>query len=100
MLVSSTTKVGSENARLQTCRRVLDNIRSALTILVTAISLVVLALSAQALQVYDSTNIGTDLGLPLWPSAFDIRPTLAMVACSTIIMITGAASFMLEKFVG
>ena len=99
VVVSSTAQLSPEEAKLQTRWRVVDSVRSALIALSVAASLVVLVVSVQAQFVYDRTHVSASLGLPLWPSSLDTRPTVALIACSTIAMVSSIASLASEKLV-
>jgi len=77
--------------------RVLESVRLALTTLGLLASLISLGLSTDTLVVYNQTHLGHDYYLPLWPADFDIRPTTALVICSTIIFLGSIASLVVEK---
>ncbi|KAI9167375.1 hypothetical protein HJFPF1_03502 [Paramyrothecium foliicola] len=75
----------------------LESARAALTVLALASAITIVGLSADALAVYNRTHVPIDLLLPLWPERFDIRPTTALVATSTIIAVVTAISLLASK---
>ncbi|KFA63475.1 hypothetical protein S40285_00359 [Stachybotrys chlorohalonatus IBT 40285] len=76
---------------------ILDKARVASTALALASSITVLGLTADALAVYNRTHVAPDFFLPLWPRGFDIRPTTALVATSTILLVVNLASLAVSK---
>lgn len=70
----------------------LDNVRTALTAVSILSAITILATSADALSIYQATHLPGDHLLPLWPAAFNIRPTIALVVCSTIVVVASAIS--------
>ncbi|PKS10322.1 hypothetical protein jhhlp_002073 [Lomentospora prolificans] len=70
----------------------LDNVRTALTTVTLLSAVTVLAVSADSLAVYQATHLPSDYLLPLWPADFNIRPTLALVICSAIVVLTSGVS--------
>jgi hypothetical protein len=99
ILVSSTADPTPQDLKMQNRRRTLDSARTATVALGVAISFVVLVVSARTLDVYNATHVGPELHLPLWPAAFDIRPTVSLVVCSTLIVLFGAATLAAGRFV-
>ncbi|KAH6671571.1 hypothetical protein F5X68DRAFT_264819 [Plectosphaerella plurivora] len=71
-----------------------DGAGTALTVLALCAGVTVLALSADALSVYQATHAPAASLLPLWPDEFDLRPTVALVACGAIIVCANAASML------
>lgn len=70
----------------------LDNARTVLTALTLLSAVSILAVSADALSVYQATHLPDDFLLPLWPADFNIRPTTALVICSAIAVVTSSVS--------
>jgi hypothetical protein len=54
--------------------------------LLTAIT--ILGTAGDILSVYNTTHLGEDFFLPLWPTDFDIRPSVALVTCAAIITVS------------
>lgn len=75
----------------------LDSIRVGLTLLALAAGITILGVSADALAVYDATHVSADFLLPLWPNDFDLRPTVALVVGSTIVIVASAVSLAASK---
>lgn len=75
--------------------KVTDSVRLGLTALALLSSLVILGTSAETLATFNKTHQGENYLLPLWPTDFDIRPTTALVACSTVIIVSSAISLAL-----
>jgi hypothetical protein len=71
-----------------------DGARTALTALALCAGVTVLALSADALSVYQATHAPAGSLLPLWPDEFDMRPTVAFVACGAIVVCANLASIL------
>ncbi|KAG9239230.1 hypothetical protein BJ875DRAFT_448761 [Amylocarpus encephaloides] len=67
-----------------------------LTTLALLSAIAIVGTSAQALGTYNTTHLGRDYLLPLWPSNFDIRPTTALVACGAVIIVSSAISLVLS----
>lgn len=76
--------------------RAINALRSCLTWLAAVVAIVILGLSADTLRAYNDTNVAPKYQLQLWPDAFDIRPTQALVAGSVI----AAASHIATQLVG
>ncbi|CAG8949518.1 hypothetical protein HYFRA_00007750 [Hymenoscyphus fraxineus] len=70
-----------------------NSIHLGLTVLALLSSIAILSTSAKTLSTYNKTNDGgEDWMIPLWPRDFDIRPTIALVACSAVILISSGIS--------
>ena len=86
-----------KNAR---ATRAAESVRLALMALALLSGLTIVGTSANTLAVYNKTHIGTDFLLPLsgvWPSEFDIRPTIALVTAGSIIALTSAIALIASK---
>jgi hypothetical protein len=77
--------------------RLFDSIRVGLTGLALLSGLTILGTSGHTLNVYNTTSISADFLLPLWPDAFDLRPTVALVVGSTIVVLTSILSLASSK---
>ena len=80
--------------------RMAESARLALMVVALLAGLTIVGTSADTLSVYDKTHVSTDFLLPLsgvWPSEFDLRPTIALVTCGTIIAITSAIALIASK---
>ena len=74
--------------------RLLDAARVGLTMLGLLFGLTILGTSADVISVYHTTHIP---GMPLWPSEFDLRPAVALVVGSVIIVLASAVSLACSK---
>jgi len=81
--------------------RVVDNARVGATALALLMSITILGVSGNTLAVYDHTRLPGDFNslfsLALWPAEFNIRPTVALVVGSSIIMVTNIAALCFSK---
>jgi len=60
--------------------------RLGLSILITAVSIAIIACEAVPLRHYKDTSKWASDDLPLWPLNFDLRPTVAALACGCVIV--------------
>ncbi|WQF76019.1 hypothetical protein CDEST_01033 [Colletotrichum destructivum] len=77
--------------------KAVDAARVSLTALALVASITVLGVSADALAVYDATHVPAHYLLPLWPDAFDLRPTVALVVGSSILIIANTVSLVFSR---
>lgn len=77
--------------------RVLEAGRIGLSILALASAVGILATSAHNLKIYNDTHVGNDFQLPLWPFEFNLGPSIALVACGSIMIIAATASLLAGK---
>jgi hypothetical protein len=77
--------------------RVCDNIRVGLTGLALLCSLTILGTAGHTLAVYDSTHLGQEYRLPLWPAEFNHRPTIALVVGSSVVVLINIVSLVFSK---
>lgn len=70
----------------------MEGARTALAVLSLCAGVAVLALSADAMAVYEATHVSGDSLLPLWPDDFDLRPTEALVACGAVVVFASGVS--------
>ncbi|KAK8031174.1 hypothetical protein PG990_000908 [Apiospora arundinis] len=74
--------------------RLADSVRVGLTALALLCGLTILGTSSDALMVYNTTNVSH---LPLWPQQFDLRPSVALVVGSVIVVLTNIISLVFSK---
>lgn len=89
-----------ENVRVDSRFRTLslvDNIKSALSVLALAAGLTIMGLSAHGVSVYHATHLPGDFLLPLWPADFDLRPTVALLVGSVIVILVNLLSVVMNK---
>lgn len=97
---ASSFEVDSQDLHLQSkvrTLRMLDGARIGLTILALAMGITILGVSADTLAVYDATHVPREFLLPLWPDSFNLRPTVALVVGSTIVLVANAVSLLFSK---
>lgn len=76
--------------------RMVECVRLALTSLALCASITVLGTAGHTLSIYNSTNNGNPF-ISLWPFKFDLRPTVALVVCSAIVVVASAVSLAASK---
>ncbi|KAI0532121.1 hypothetical protein GGR58DRAFT_197649 [Xylaria digitata] len=76
----------------------LNSVRVGFTVLALVSGITILGTSANALMVYNNTHVPNDFNLPLWPDEFDLRPTVALVVASTIVVLANIASLVFSGF--
>jgi hypothetical protein len=81
----------------QRTARIVESIRFSFTLLALLAGLTILGTSADTLSVYNKTHSRADFIISLWPAEFDIRPTIALIICSTIIFVTSTVSLVVMK---
>lgn len=76
-----------------------DNARIGATALSLLMAITILGMSGDTLRTYDNTKIAPDVEVfpSLWPTEFNIRPTVALVAGSAIVMVTNVVSLCFGK---
>jgi len=77
--------------------RTLESIRLGLTVLALLSAITVVGVSADTLGVYNTTHLGQEYFLSLWPDEFDIRPTIALVTCSSVIVVASTIAIVASK---
>ncbi|KAF5531549.1 uncharacterized protein FSUBG_9337 [Fusarium subglutinans] len=77
--------------------RLLDSARLGLTVLSLAAGLTILGVSADALAVFHATYVPEDWLLQLWPANFDMRPTVALVVGSALVIVANLVSLIAGK---
>jgi hypothetical protein len=80
--------------------RAAESIRLTLMTLALLAGLTIVGTSANTLSVYNKTHLSSDFFLPLsgvWPSEFDLRPTIALVSCGSVIAVTSGIALIASK---
>lgn len=77
--------------------RLVESARLALTALALCSSVIILGTSGDTLSVFNTTHLRNDSILSLWPAKFDLRPTVALVVCSAIVVFASALSLAASK---
>ncbi|KAK5636981.1 hypothetical protein RRF57_012693 [Xylaria bambusicola] len=77
--------------------RLLNGIRVGLTVLALVSGITILGTSANAILVYNNTHVSSAFNLALWPEAFDLRPTVAQVVGSSIIILASLVSLIFSR---
>ena len=67
--------------------RVLDTARLGLTVLALCLSILIVGTSADNLKTYNETHVADDFHLPLWPFEFNLGPSIALVACGSLMLV-------------
>lgn len=97
---ASNFEVNSEELQLDSKIRIfrlIDSARLGLTALALASGVTILGFSADSVAVYNATHVQDDHLLPLWPSNMDLRPTVALVVCSAIVIVANVVSLIVSK---
>lgn len=76
---------------------IVDGARLSITGLALLCGITILALSGNAVSVYNSTRLQETGWLSIWPAAFDLRPTVALVVGSCIVTIANIAGLLCSK---
>jgi hypothetical protein len=77
--------------------RTVESVRLGLTGLAFLAGISIVGVVGDTLSVYNTTHLGEDYLLPLWPSDFDIRPTISLVICGAIVLLASAVSLAVSK---
>lgn len=75
----------------------IESIRQGLTVLALCCGITALALASHTLSVYRWTHLPDEYLLPLWPDSFDIRPTVALIAGSSIVVVASIISLVASR---
>lgn len=81
-------------SKVKTTHKVLEAARKSLSIVALLAGITILGVSADALAVYQATHLPSDFLLPLWPQAFNLRPTVALVVGSAIVVVANAVGLL------
>lgn len=90
-----TRDAGHEKAIRTT--RMAESVRLGLTVLALVASITIVGTAADTLSVYNTTTLGSEYFLSLWPSDFDIRPTTALIICGAIVIVASTCSLAASK---
>jgi len=90
-----TRHVGYEKS-VRTARSV-ESVRLGLTALALLAGISIVGTSADTLSVYNTTTLSGDYFLAIWPTEFDLRPTIALVTCGAIITIASTVSIVASR---
>ncbi|TLS27581.1 hypothetical protein PpBr36_05182 [Pyricularia pennisetigena] len=79
--------------------KMLDSVRTGLTMLALIMGISILGVSADTLQVYNATSVppGYEQLLPLWPQNFNLRPTVALVVGAAFVVVANAVSVVCSR---
>ena len=77
--------------------RMAESARLGLTVLALTASITIVGTAADTLSVYNTTTLGSEYFLSLWPSDFDIRPTTALIICGAIVIVASTCSLAASK---
>jgi hypothetical protein len=77
--------------------RLIDGARLGLTVLALAAGLTILGLSADTIAVYHATYVPEDWFLQLWPSNFDMGPSIALVVGGALVIVANLVSLVAGK---
>ncbi|KAI8947343.1 hypothetical protein F4801DRAFT_515378 [Xylaria longipes] len=77
--------------------RLLNSVRVGLTVLAFLSGITILGTSANAIMVYNNTHVSRGFNLALWPDEFDLRPTVALVVGSSIVILANLVSLLFSK---
>lgn len=77
--------------------RALEAVRMGLSILALASAVGILATSAHNLKIYNDTHVSNEFLLPLWPFEFNLGPSIALVACGSIMIVAATMSLLAGK---
>lgn len=84
-------------ARQTKITRTIEAVRLGLTTLALLAGTTIVGVSADILSVYNMTHLSEDFLLPLWPTNFNIRPSIALVTCGVIVLVASAVSLTASK---
>ncbi len=77
--------------------QLITSVHLGLTVLSLLSALTIVGTSASTLEVYNTTRLGKGQFLSIWPNEFDIRPTVALVTCGTIILVSSVLGLIVAK---
>ncbi|KAJ8124785.1 hypothetical protein O1611_g8856 [Lasiodiplodia mahajangana] len=77
--------------------RFLNGVRVGLASLALLSGITILGTSANALMIYNNTHVSSEFYLALWPEKFDIRPTVALVVGSSVVIVANLVSLIFSK---
>ncbi|CZT50448.1 uncharacterized protein RSE6_11431 [Rhynchosporium secalis] len=77
--------------------RAVESVGLGLTVLALLLSVTIVGTAGDTLGVYNKTTLGSGFPIALWPRDFDLRPTVALVTCGTIIMLSSITFLIATK---
>lgn len=77
--------------------RVVESARQGLTVLTLLLGLSIVGTSGETLRVYNKTHVSSNFLLPLWPFDLNLRPTVALVTCSSILVVSSIIALIGSK---
>ena len=84
-------------AKYQRWTKFLNAIRIATAAVTLIISVPIIGISGNSLKSYQSTNLGGNMYLPLWPASVDLRPTHSILACGVVVT-TWSLIYLISSF--
>lgn len=72
-------------AKYQRWTKFLNVIRFATAAVTLIVSVPIVGIMGNSLKAYQSTQLGGNMYLPLWPASVDLRPTHSILACGVVI---------------
>ena len=97
-LYSRNSATSAEESTYLTRAKLLRWSRLLLAVLIIAVGVTVTACTGHVIQRYNSTHLGPDFHLPLWPLNVDLRPALA-VLISAAIVTAGTLGYVAFSFI-
>lgn len=77
--------------------KLIDAARVSITALALLCGVTILGLSADAIRVYNTTRLEGSPLLSVWPDSFDMQPTVALVAGSSLVILANTAALLCSK---
>jgi len=77
--------------------RMIESVGLGLTVLALLSSITIVGTAGDTLGVYNKTTLGSEFPLALWPREFDLRPTIVLVTCGAIVMLSSIALLIATK---
>lgn len=84
-------------AKYQRWTKFLNLIRITTAALTLIISVPIVGTTGNSLKSYQSTNLGGNMYLPLWPASVDLRPTHSILACG-VVLTTWSLIYLIASF--
>lgn len=86
-----------ENEKRPGPSRVLEAARLGLTVFAFFVAVIIVGASGHNLKIYNDTHVSDEFQLPLWPFDFNLGPSIALVACGSIMIVSTIASLLVSK---
>jgi hypothetical protein len=89
----------SEHPAMRNSHRsnVVTSINTGLTVVALLSAMTIVGTSADTISVYNTTSVGKGHFLSMWPNEFDLRPTVALVVCGSIILVASVLSLVASR---